>query len=233
VARLTAAQLRALDVLLVEGTLGQAAGAAGVDEERVQSWQLMDRGFQDELSRRRAELSLPRVADMHARSLGILDDVLRHGRTKDRLEATKIVEAIHERTAANDDLTPREMEFVTHYVRDSNGAGAARAAGYAVKGASAQASQLLLRPAIQRAIRAAKAEMAATMTFDEDFVITNLGREAVGADHSSDRISATVHLGRARGMFTDVVVKQAPTLSNEEKARRLQALVDKAEKAVK
>lgn len=225
--RLFQSQLRALDVLVVEGTDAQAAAAAGVSEDDVRGWRLRDVAFAQELSRRRSELELPRVEEMHRRSLRILDGTLQHGRLKDQLKAAEIVESIRERAAANDDLTPRELAFVSEYVRVSNGAAAARAAGYAAKGASTTASGLLQRETVQRAVRAARRELAATMSFDEQFVINNLGAEAVGAESSSDRITATVHLGRARGMFTDVVVKEKPKLTPEERAQRANVLLEK------
>lgn len=43
-------------------------------------------------------------------------------------------------------LTPKEHRFVLEYLRDGNGAAAARAAGYAEKSAHVTASQLLRKP---------------------------------------------------------------------------------------
>lgn len=43
-------------------------------------------------------------------------------------------------------LTPKEHRFVLEYLRDGNGAAAARAAGYAEKSARVTASQLLAKP---------------------------------------------------------------------------------------
>lgn len=55
-------------------------------------------------------------------------------------------------------LKPREQRFVREYVVDQNGADAARKAGYPPRSARVQASQLLTRPNIQRAVEHAHEE---------------------------------------------------------------------------
>lgn len=55
-------------------------------------------------------------------------------------------------------LKPREQRFVREYVVDQNGAESARKAGYPVRSARVQASELLTRPNIQRAVEAANEE---------------------------------------------------------------------------
>lgn len=51
-----------------------------------------------------------------------------------------------------DGLLPRVAHFVQEYVKDRNGAAAARRAGYSVKTASEQASRLLAKPNVQAAV---------------------------------------------------------------------------------
>ncbi len=57
-------------------------------------------------------------------------------------------------------LTPKQERFVQEFVQDYNGAQAAIRSGYSVKGARQQASYLLTKPDIQRALTKQKAAIA-------------------------------------------------------------------------
>jgi phage terminase small subunit len=65
----------------------------------------------------------------------------------------------------------RQQKFVAEYVKDGNGARAARAAGYTAKSARRYGSRLLRLPQIAAAVEAARAALAARLEVDAERVI--------------------------------------------------------------
>jgi phage terminase small subunit len=77
----------------------------------------------------------------------------------------------------NGELLPRQERFVAEYIKDFNGARAARAAGYSEIAAASIACDLLKRPHIRSAVRKAKAdfiEQHSTETIDKNWVLARL-----------------------------------------------------------
>lgn len=75
-------------------------------------------------------------------------------------------------------LTPKQQAFVAEYLRDLNGAAAARRAGYSERTANRMASENLSKPDVAAAIAAAQAERAERTKIDADWVLTRLHRDA-------------------------------------------------------
>lgn len=77
-----------------------------------------------------------------------------------------------------DDLTLKQRRFCLEYIKDRNGAQAAKRAGYAWKHARIEASSLLKKPVIRNFIRSAIADQESRLKIDGDKVIKELARIA-------------------------------------------------------
>lgn len=77
-------------------------------------------------------------------------------------------------------LLPRERAFVAEYLKDLNGRQAAIRAGFAPKSASVRACNMLKRPEIQEAIRAANEKRVRKAEVTAERVIQELARIAFG-----------------------------------------------------
>ena len=77
-----------------------------------------------------------------------------------------------------DKLTPKERRFIAEFLVDQNGRQAAIRAGYSERTAAEQASRLLKRSRIQRAVHAALKEIHAKCEVTAERVIAELGRLA-------------------------------------------------------
>ena len=77
-----------------------------------------------------------------------------------------------------DDLTPLQRRFCLEYLKDQNGTRAAIRAGYAKRGAGAEASRLLRNVNIRRYIRSAIAEQESRLKVSADRVIKEFARIA-------------------------------------------------------
>src|SRR4051812_7637233 len=114
-----------------------------------------------------------------------------------------------------DGLPPRVAVFVQEYVKDGNGGGAARRAGYAPANADVQASKLLTNPKVKAAVAKYMAKASEAAEVDAAWVRRELKRvydlalakEQFGKPNP-DLVNATralENLGRltAVGAFTD------------------------------
>lgn len=75
-----------------------------------------------------------------------------------------------------DDLNDRQEMFCQEYVKDFNGARAARDAGYSEKTAAAKACELLKLPKIKRRIRFAKQELLDKIDVDRMWIASRMMR---------------------------------------------------------
>jgi phage terminase small subunit len=75
-------------------------------------------------------------------------------------------------------LTAKQTRFISEYLVDGNGAGAAARAGYSPKTARAIATENLTKPAIQNALQARQAADATRLSIQREDVLAGL-QEAV------------------------------------------------------
>ncbi|MBS7589733.1 terminase small subunit [Ancylobacter defluvii] len=90
---------------------------------------------------------------------------------------------------ALDRLTPREQNFVHHYLLDLSASEAARRAGYAEHTARFMASRILRNPDVAAAIRIAMAERARRTQIDGDAVLAVGGRRRLPTPTTSSNTS--------------------------------------------
>lgn len=96
-------------------------------------------------------------------------------------------------------LSPKQRAFVTEYLKDHNGTQAAIRAGYSVKTANVQSTQLLTKLNIKDAIKSVqnKAEKRAILTYERALEI--LAEIAETANREGDRIAAINQTGKFAG----------------------------------
>ena|SRR5271166_4912104 len=75
-------------------------------------------------------------------------------------------------------LSPKQKLFVQEYLKDKNGARAARAAGYSKKTARIQADQLLTKPDIARLVSAGLTKQMERAQLTGDMIIAELRKHA-------------------------------------------------------
>ena len=112
-------------------------------------------------------------------------------------------------------LTPKQARFVLEYLKDGNGAAAARRAGYSQHTARAVAAENLTKPHIARAIARRQAIALKKVEVDAEWVLKRLmieaEREGEDASHSA-RIAALSHIGKHLQMFIDRVESKNETV---------------------
>jgi len=107
----------------------------------------------------------------------------KQGLNKSRLAKSKSPKPSLPQTEALADLNDKQRAFVEHYLACWNGAEAARRAGYSVKTAREQASDLLTKPNIKAAI----AQRIAELKMSADEVLLRLADHARGSiEHFMD-----------------------------------------------
>jgi phage terminase small subunit len=100
----------------------------------------------------------------------------------------------------------KRLAFVREYLVDGNGAQAAIRAGYSSRTARQQASELLTKPDIAKAIAQGRKKLQKKAGITREQVIQGLRREADGQGpdtNSKARVSALTQLGKHLGMFTE------------------------------
>lgn len=109
-------------------------------------------------------------------------------------------------SATSDGLTPKEQMFVAQYLIDGNGTRAALAAGYSTNGARRSASELLKRPRVQDALKAAKAKVLDRLETSAAMVLENIARVAGKAERSRQfgaALKGLELLGKHHKLFTE------------------------------
>jgi len=103
-------------------------------------------------------------------------------------------------------LSARQRAFVREYLKDKNGARAARAAGYSHKGSNVTGSQLLAKPNIRAAVDSGLARLAAKCEITAERVLNRLAEFAFEKKKikASDSLRATELIGKHLKLFTDV-----------------------------
>jgi hypothetical protein len=96
----------------------------------------------------------------------------------------------------------RHERFVEAFLRDPNGARAARDAGYSERSAKTIARDLLKRPDIRAAIDEGRARYKETLGLDAHYVMATLKRTADNGD-SSSAVRAAELIGKHLGMFVE------------------------------
>lgn len=106
----------------------------------------------------------------------------------------------------NAHLTPKEALFVTEYLVDKNGAGAAARAGYSERSAKETAYKLLQRPHIKAAIAKALKEQQRRTLISADQVlldINQLADKAAKAGEFHAAIRGKELIGKHYKLFTE------------------------------
>jgi phage terminase small subunit len=106
----------------------------------------------------------------------------------------------------NRPLTPQQKQFVEEYLVDMNGSQAAIRAGYAKKGSEKQASQLLRRPHVRKALNERMGEAKTKTGVTAEFVINKIAKTIHAAEMDSkhnDVLRGCELLGRHLGMFVE------------------------------
>ena len=122
------------------------------------------------------------------------------------------------------DLNPKQARFVEEYLKEPNSTQAYIRAGYAERGARANAARLIALDSIRDAIGRGQAKLSERVHIDQAWVLSRLAHEAkLGADTdtkpNASRIRAIELLGKHIGMFVDrseVTVKRLDQMSEEE-----------------
>ncbi len=113
-----------------------------------------------------------------------------------------------EAEALNKLLTPKEYRFCQEYVKDLNGARAARDAGYSENSATPQASRMLTKANIKARIADMQRRIAKMAEIDATYVLTNIKevgeRCMVKEDFNpTGAIKSLELLGKHLKLFTD------------------------------
>jgi phage terminase small subunit len=106
----------------------------------------------------------------------------------------------------NRPLTPQQEQFVTEYLIDLNGRQSAIRAGYKEKGSEKQASQLLRRPHIRKALNEKMGKRESKTGITAEFVINKIAKTIQAAEIDSkhnDVLRGCELLGRHLGMFVE------------------------------
>ena len=119
-------------------------------------------------------------------------------------------------------MTPRQRLFVQEYLIDHNGAAAARRAGYSVKSAHVQASQLLTNPKVREAIDQGQAQANVSAGITAEMISRELGRLAFA--NISDIVSwdgkGTLIIKASAELSPDVLAAVAEIAETESKTGR-------------
>lgn len=104
-------------------------------------------------------------------------------------------------------LTPKEKTFVAEYLKDKNGARAAREAGYAPNSAKVTAANLLTKPNVKAAVKTAIEKQEKRTEISADRLIKRIAEFAFDRQTAKDVdiLKACDMLGRHFNIFTDNV----------------------------
>jgi phage terminase small subunit len=111
-------------------------------------------------------------------------------------------------------LELRQELFCQEYVKDANGARAARAVGYAWDTAAQQASRMLRIVKVQNRLAELRTDLCARHEFDRDTVMTRLEaifHRALKDGHYHAAVRATALQARLAGLEPDRDRPRAPT----------------------
>lgn len=126
-------------------------------------------------------------------------------------------------------LTPRQREFVSHYLVLRNGAEAARRAGFSANGAKVTACRLLTNPNLRAALAAKEAELAREMGLTRERVIGEL-MAAVEAARSQANPGAVirgfVEIAKMAGLYAPEQIKVVLGAEDERVRMKLSAMSD-------
>lgn len=111
-------------------------------------------------------------------------------------------------------LTRKQRRFCHAHVKHGNGARAAREAGYSHRTAREMAHENLTKPHIADYIEALEADSFDVNKLTPEHIQKMLLDDAMNAKEGGTRLRAKELLGKAKGMFKDVVINETQELSN-------------------
>ncbi|MGS7841844.1 terminase small subunit [Stenotrophomonas forensis] len=103
-------------------------------------------------------------------------------------------------------LTPKQLRFVSEYLKDHNGTRAAIRTGYSAKTAKQQGSRLLTDPRIQAAVRAGQKKVAKKAEVTVDSLMDELEQArmlALKEKQASAAVTATMGKGKLAGLLVE------------------------------
>lgn len=117
------------------------------------------------------------------------------------------------------DFTEKQEAFCEEYVKDFNGARAARAAGYSVDTARTIASSLLTKPDIKKRIAELAAKRKERLKVSSDRVIEELAKIAL-ADGAGDMAGFSIEL-KDKIKALELLGKTAGTFNNDDSGKAI------------
>jgi phage terminase small subunit len=125
----------------------------------------------------------------------------------------------------------KQKIFVKEYLKDQNGARAARAAGYSAHTARATATELLTKPHIRKAVDEGMAHLIRRADITAERILNRLAEFALDKKSikPSDTLKATELLGKHLKLFTEVTEAKVEASVVSVDYTQVKAALEKAE----